>query len=99
MLPLYILFLQKRPDVHAAVHYKLALPLDTCRNSLVAQWQRIRLQCRRHKRCEFDLWVQEIPWRRKWKPTAVILAWRIPWTEEPGGLVMQLQSVRHDGKT
>ena len=28
-----------------------------------------------------------------------ILAWRIPWTEEPGGLqFMRLQRVRHDGK-
>ena len=26
-----------------------------------------------------------------------ILAWRIPWTEEPGGLQpMQLQGIRHD---
>ena len=27
-----------------------------------------------------------------------ILAWRMPWTEEPGGLQsMRLQTVRHDG--
>ena len=25
-------------------------------------------------------------WRRKWKHTPFILAWRIPWTEEPGSL-------------
>ena len=31
----------------------------------------------------FDPWVRKIPWRRKWHP---ILAWRIPWTEEPGRL-------------
>ena len=28
---------------------------------------------------------QEDPWRRKWQPT-LVLAWRIPWIEEPGGL-------------
>ena len=29
-----------------------------------------------------------------------ILTWRIPWTEEPGGLQsMGLQRVRHDGAT
>ena len=29
-----------------------------------------------------------------------ILAWEIPWTEEPGGLQsMELQRVRHDGAT
>ena len=30
-------------------------------------------QCRRHKRVRFDLWVQKIPWRRKWHPTPVFL--------------------------
>ena len=28
---------------------------------------------------------QEIPWRRKWQPSAVF-SWKTPWTEEPGGL-------------
>ena len=36
-------------------------------------------------RCGFDPWVGKIPWIRKWHSS--ILAWRIPWTEEPGGLV------------
>ena len=27
---------------------------------------------------------ERFPWRRKWHSS--ILAWRIPWTEEPGGL-------------
>jgi len=31
----------------------------------------------------FDPWVRKIPWRKEWQPTSV-LAWRIPWTEEPG---------------
>ena len=32
-------------------------------------------------------WVRKIPWRRKWQTTPVFsLSWRIPWTEEPGGL-------------
>ena len=25
-------------------------------------------------------------WRRQWHPTSSTLAWKIPWTEEPGGL-------------
>ena len=29
-----------------------------------------------------DSWI----WRRKWQPTLVTLAWKIPWTEEPGRL-------------
>ena len=35
---------------------------------------------------ELDSWVRKIPWRRDWQPTPFILAWKIPWTEEPGGL-------------
>ena len=27
--------------------------------------------CRKHKRCEFDLWVRKIPWKRAWQPTLV----------------------------
>ena len=54
-------------------------------------------QCKRHKRCKFDPWVGKIPWRRAWQPSPVILAWRIPWTEEPGGLQsMGSQGVGHD---
>ena len=30
-------------------------------------------QCRRHKRCKFNSWVGEIPWRRAWQPTPVFL--------------------------
>ena len=41
-------------------------------------------QSRRHKRCVFNLWVGKIPWRRNTHSS--ILAWKIPWTEEPGGL-------------
>ena len=42
-------------------------------------------QCRKFKRLGFNPWVRKVPWRRAWQPTPV-LAWRIPWTEEPGGL-------------
>ena len=36
----------------------------------------------------------ETPWRRKWQP---VIAWRIPWTEEPGGLQsMESLGVGHD---
>ena len=50
----------------------------------------ICLQCRRPR---FDTQVRKVPWRREWLPPPVLLlsakilvflAWRIPWTEEPG---------------
>ena len=30
-------------------------------------------QCRRDKRCRFNLWAGKIPWRRAWQPAAVFL--------------------------
>jgi len=30
-------------------------------------------QGRKHSRCRFSPWVRNIPWRRKWHPTAVFL--------------------------
>ena len=57
-------------------------------------------QCRRCKRHGFNSWVRIIPWSKKWQPTLNILAWKIPWTEEPGGLqFMGLQRVWHDWVT
>ena len=46
-------------------------------------WQRRR--CRRQG---FDSipGSGRFPWRRKWQSAPVFLAWKIPWTEEPGGL-------------
>ena len=51
-----------------------------------------------------ETWVQSLGWEDPLeKGTAIcssILAWRIPWTEEPGGLQsMGSQRVRHHGAT
>ena len=65
-------------------------------------------QCRRLKRHGFDPRLRKIPWRRAGQLTpdplqegrathSSIFAWRIAWTEEPGGLQsLGLQRVRHD---
>ena len=54
-------------------------------------------QCRRRKRCRFDLSVSRIPWRRAWQPTPVFLPGESPWTEEPDGLQsMGSQRVRQE---
>ena len=50
-------------------------------------------QCRR---CVFDPWVEKIPLEKVVATHSSILAWEIPWTEEPGGLQsMGLQRVRY----
>ena len=43
-------------------------------------------QCRRHKRHGFNPWVMKISLEKEIATHASILAWEIPWTEEPGGL-------------
>ena len=54
-------------------------------------------QCRRHKRHEFNPWVRKIPLEKEMATHSSIIACRIPWTEEPGGLqFMGSQRVRHD---
>ena len=53
-------------------------------------------QCRRRKRCGFDSWVGKTPGGRHGTHSC-ILAWRIPWTEEPDGLqFIGSQRVRHN---
>ena len=52
---------------------------------------------RRHKRHEFDPWVRKIPLEEGMAIYFRVLAWKIPWTEEPGRLQsMELQTVRLD---
>ena len=48
-----------------------------------------------------DTWVgsldQEFPLEKEMATPSSILAWKMPWTEEPGGLQsMGLQAVGHD---
>ena len=61
------------------------------------QWQRICLQVQETQ----ETWVQfldlEDPLESEMTTHSTILAWRIPWTEEPGGLEsMGSQRVRYD---
>ena len=58
---------------------------------------RVSLQCRRPG---FDTWVGKTLCKRKWPTHSSILAWKIPWTEEPSRLQsMESQRVRHDWAT
>ena len=44
-----------------------------------------------------ETWVQVDPLKKEMAVHSSILAWRVPWTEEPGGLQsMESQRVRHD---
>ena len=38
------------------------------------------------KRCRLDCWVGKIPLEEGMATHSSILAWKIPWTEEPGGV-------------
>ena len=50
----------------------------------------------------YETWVRSLAWEdpleKEMATHSSILAWRIPWTEEPGGLQsIELQGVGHDG--
>ena len=64
--------------------------------SLAAQRQTACPQCRRRG---FDVWVWKITCRRKWLPIPGILAWEIPWIEEPGGIQSVSRRVEPDWGT
>ena len=70
------------------LYYTLVLPGG-------ASGKELTCQRKRHKRCGFDSW--EDPLEEEMSTRSSILAWRIPWTEEPGGLqFIGLQRVGHD---
>ena len=61
------------------------------------RWKRIHLQCRRPR---FNPWGREDPLEQGMATHSSVLTWRIPWTEEPGGLQsMGSQRVGHDWVT
>ena len=53
----------------------------------------------------FDLWIGKIPWRRKWQPTLVFLAWKIygqrnlvgysPWGQKESDTTKWLSTPTH----
>ena len=53
-------------------------------------------QCRKCKRHGFDPWVWEDPLEEGMATHSRILAWGIPWTEEPRGYGPQSDRVPHD---
>ena len=55
------------------------------RASQVAQWRRILLPRQERQETQVRFLGQEDP-LEKMAPRSTILAWKIPWTEEPGGL-------------
>ena len=68
---------------------------------LVPRWysgKESTCQCRRCRRCGFDPWVsQKDPLEKEIATHSSMLAWKIPWTETPGGLqFMKSQRVGHD---
>ena len=66
----------------------------------MAQQYRIHCQCRRCRKLGFNPWVGKIPLEEEMATHCSILAWKIPWTAEPGGLQsMESQRVGHNGAT
>ena len=65
--------------------------------SQVAQWLRVCLSMQEVQKTQVQSLGQEDPLEKEVAAHSTILAWKIPWTEEPGGLQsMGLQRIGHD---
>ena len=65
----------------------------------MAQWVRLHLQCRRHRRLGFNPSVGKIPWRKKCNQLQYSCL-KNPWTEKPDGLQsMRSQRIGHNWVT
>ena len=53
-------------------------------------------QCQRCERCGFHLWVEKIPWGRKWQPTPVFLSGKFCGQRSLAGYSPWSCRVRHD---
>ena len=63
----------------------------------MAQLQRIHLTMQETQETQNQSLGQEDPLEKEIETHSNIVAWEIPWTEEPGGLQSTgLQKVRHD---
>ena len=82
--------------------YLRRIPSDICEGFPGgANGKESACQCRRLKRHGFETRVQSLgqedPLEEEMATHFSILAWKIPWTEEPGGLQsMGSERVRHD---
>ena len=62
------------------------LPLHSNRASQVAQWYRICLPTHETQETQVQSLLGEDPLEKEMATHSTILAWKIPWTEEPGEL-------------
>ena len=61
------------------------------------RWRwRTHCQCRKHKKHGVNPWVRRVPLEKGMAAHSHILAWKIPWTEEPGGYSHGKMRVSHD---
>ena len=66
-------------------------------------WASLVAQTVKNQPAMWETWVpsqgEEDPLEEGMATHSSILAWRIPWTEEPGGLQSMSERVRHNGMT
>ena len=76
-------------------------PAERIGYPLQYSWVSLVAQMVKNPPAVWDIWVQPLGWEdpleEEMATHSGILAWRIPWTEEPGGLLSTgSQRVRHD---
>ena len=82
------------------MHYILADENLIFEVSMLPRWLSGKESACQLWRRGFNLWFGKIPLEKEMVTCSSILAWRAPWTEEPGMLQpMGMERVRHDLET
>ena len=68
--------------------------------TLIVQWASLMAQTVKNLTSMWEIWIRSLGWEdpleKEMATHSSILAWKIPWTEEPGGLQFrQSQEVGH----
>ena len=81
---------------HSPWDLRKEMPLRGLRGFLGGTGKGRSCQGRRYKRCGFDPWVEKIPWKRAWQPTAVFLPGESHEQRSLVGYSVESQRIGHD---
>ena len=107
-----VLYLTLFPLMHSFIRFSRDPRMEVCANLLMQVidecyrgiWVSLVAQMIKNPSAMQETWVWSLGWEdflgKEMTNHTSILAWRIPWTEEPGGIQsMGLQRFRHDWAT
>ena len=86
---------ERSPVLPYGICFLTVIPFLSLHSGGLPWWLR-RATCLQCGRPRFDSWIGKIPPEKGMATHSSLLAWRIPWTEEPGGLQSKVLRVGHE---